>query len=732
MKPQSLKLTNYRAFETADLDLSAVEAAAIVGPNGAGKSTIPEAMLFALFGETRSSDVDGPVRLGAQEASVEFDFTLDGIGRRVIRKRSKGKRSSLDYLIANGGDWMQLTGASIAETQSAIERDLGMSKGLFLASSCVMQGQSAGICEAGPADRKKVLMEILADRLSKCGPLSDMAKLQVKRLDEELAAARAERARLEAVASERDATALQRGMLDNDLAEARQTIAGLEQELGILDQRVAEDKARLDKIVSLKAEISKLDTEILGFAQVTSEQNRRIGECEVLLESADDVRAKCEELTQTEAALAGFREAKDRYTELGRQYQVKEAELKAEGERLGAEEKRLQDRIDAAKIRLTSAAQRHSLVNEVPCKDSPMAGECKLLANARAAGEEIEQIEAEVAGYELQAAEISNAIKAQAARYVTELDPIKAEAKAVNYDREAHQLLESKTADLASYRDLLPKIEGAAATKQAATEALDRADAQASEKVAAVAALRADLAGLETADTTPWQQLRDATASSLRGQRTEAEDLTRRIGSLDERAKQMDQAEVRISDIDRDSAAAEHRRTLFATLQQAFGRDGIPALVIDHAIPQIEEMANDILGRLSAGRMNVRFATQKATKTAGVAETLDIIISDLAGERPYEDYSGGERLRVDLAVRIALGRMLAARTGAKIETLVLDEVCAPLDEAGEEALIDCVNRLRESFDCILLITHRESLRDRLPQQINVYANGAGSAVSMSV
>jgi len=61
---------------------------------------------------------------------------------------------------------------------------------------------------------------------------------------------------------------------------------------------------------------------------------------------------------------------------------------------------------------------------------------------------------------------------------------------------------------------------------------------------------------------------------------------------------------------------------------------------------------------------------------------------------------------------------------------MMDEVCAPLDEAGEDALVECIDRLRASFGCILLITHRESLRDRLPQQIVVDKNGSSSYVEV--
>jgi exonuclease SbcC len=210
-----------------------------------------------------------------------------------------------------------------------------------------------------------------------------------------------------------------------------------------------------------------------------------------------------------------------------------------------------------------------------------------------------------------------------------------------------------------------------------------------------------------------------STSSEISSLKESLDRTNRELAVHEERLKEIAGAEEELQRVTEMIASDEARRVIYATLQDAFGRDGIPALIIDAVIPAIEEIANDILSRLSDGRMNLKLVTQKLKVTGGIAETLDILVSDFLGERPYEDFSGGERLRIDLAVRIALGRLLAQRTGATIELLMLDEVCAPLDVAGEDALVECINKLTSIFSCILLITHRDGLMDRLPQQIIV-------------
>ncbi|MCX8024616.1 MAG: hypothetical protein N3A60_05395, partial [Thermanaerothrix sp.] len=73
------------------------------------------------------------------------------------------------------------------------------------------------------------------------------------------------------------------------------------------------------------------------------------------------------------------------------------------------------------------------------------------------------------------------------------------------------------------------------------------------------------------------------------------------------------------------------------TLEKAFSKDGVPALLIEQALPEIEAQANQLLDRLSNGMMSVAFETRREYKSKeGEKETLDIIIRDSFGIRPYE------------------------------------------------------------------------------------------------
>ncbi len=171
----------------------------------------------------------------------------------------------------------------------------------------------------------------------------------------------------------------------------------------------------------------------------------------------------------------------------------------------------------------------------------------------------------------------------------------------------------------------------------------------------------------------------------------------------------------------------------YKTLERAFGKDGVPALLIEQALPEIEMKSNEILGRLSDDSMHLHFETQmkyKDEKRKDLRETLDIQVSDGAGLRDYEMFSGGEAFRVNFAIRLALSEVLAQRKGARLQMLVIDEGFGSQDVLGRQRLIQAINAVKDDFAKILVITHLEELKDAFPNRIEVEKGENGSTVKV--
>jgi exonuclease SbcC len=160
-------------------------------------------------------------------------------------------------------------------------------------------------------------------------------------------------------------------------------------------------------------------------------------------------------------------------------------------------------------------------------------------------------------------------------------------------------------------------------------------------------------------------------------------------------------------------------RALYSDLVQMFGKNGIQAIIIENAIPELEEEANLILSRVTDNAMHLTLETQRDTRIGNVAETLDIKISDTLGTRNYEMFSGGEAFRINFALRIALSKMLARRAGARLRTLIIDEGFGTQDSEGLERLVEVIKAIQHDFAKIVIITHLRELKNAFDTHIEV-------------
>ena len=176
--------------------------------------------------------------------------------------------------------------------------------------------------------------------------------------------------------------------------------------------------------------------------------------------------------------------------------------------------------------------------------------------------------------------------------------------------------------------------------------------------------------------------------------------------------------------------ASQEQRSMLGELRAAFGKNGVPAMIIESAIPELEAEANDLLARMSDGRMTIALHTQREMSSGELAETLDIEISDELGARDYELFSGGEAFRINFALRIALSKLLARRAGAHLRTLFIDEGFGSQDVDGRDKLVDAISRIQSDFDLILVITHFEELRESFPVQMVVEKTAGGSTIAL--
>ena len=201
------------------------------------------------------------------------------------------------------------------------------------------------------------------------------------------------------------------------------------------------------------------------------------------------------------------------------------------------------------------------------------------------------------------------------------------------------------------------------------------------------------------------------------------DDLQAQRGVIVGDLARIESAERELSELRDEQRSLTEKAGIYAELIQAFSKAGVQALLIETAVPRLEEEANTLLRRMTGGRMSVKFETQRLRpgpdRTADAVETLEILIADELGTRPYELFSGGECFRVDFAIRVSLSKLLAWRAGAPLPTLFIDEGFGTQDAEGRDRIIEVIRSIEPDFERILVITHLDDIKEAFPVRIEV-------------
>jgi exonuclease SbcC len=226
----------------------------------------------------------------------------------------------------------------------------------------------------------------------------------------------------------------------------------------------------------------------------------------------------------------------------------------------------------------------------------------------------------------------------------------------------------------------------------------------------------------------------------IQEQRTQLDESISRLGRLQQQQQQFEALREQQEQQQQQLQVLRRQSRIYHELAQAFGKNGIQALMIENVLPQLEAETNQILGRLSNYQLHVQFVTQRAGKRKAphsrtglkLIDTLDILIADAQGTRPYETYSGGEAFRINFAIRLALARLLAQRSGTALQLLIVDEGFGTQDEAGCDRLIAAIQAIASDFACILTVTHMPRLKEAFQTHIEVAKTEQGSCLSLSI
>ncbi|MFZ1040459.1 MAG: SMC family ATPase [Anaerolineales bacterium] len=682
MIPIQLRIAGFLSYrDPVEVDFTTFDLACISGENGAGKSSLLDAMTWALFGQARKRD-DSLVNLQSKAAEVALTFGYENNIYRVQRTLPRGKTTVLEFQIKSGDEWKPLTERTLRDTQARIEQTLRLDYDTFINAAFFLQGKADQFTQQNAGKRKDVLSNILGLEVwetyrartveKRRGLEEEMIGIDrsIADIDSELEEEEPRKRRLKELEDELKRQNAMRKTQEDALESIRKAAASLDQELA--------------------AEKAKLEEERRG---LTEQEQTMNGQRSAINDLTTQIESAKKSLTEAEEKLAKRNELEANRNAAREEF----AKLKAENELLKTQMDELKEHIDQLEAvegatcplcgQELSEEHRQSTLKQL--QDEGKEKGDRFRTNKTS----IDDLAKQIMDCESQIAKVESAERER--------------LKQSNSVTQLTERIETITDSIRNWETVgakrLKAVEKTLSSKKYSIE---------SQK--------------------PSVNL-DEAERALRDLQEQVNRLNQEVGAARQKVSVLDELRKRKADFSSTREALALQIAHHKTLERAFGKDGVPALLIEQALPEIEAKANELLDRLSDGQMSIRFVTQaeyKNKKRDDLKETLDIQISDAAGLRDYEMYSGGEAFRVNFAIRLALSEVLAQRKGARLQTLVIDEGFGSQDVQGRQRLIEAINLVRSDFAKILVITHLDELKDAFPTRIEVEKTDHGSTVQV--
>jgi len=629
-------------------------------------SSLLDSVLFALFGWIRSPTLSEQISLGADTMSVGFTWEQDHTVWRVDRARTS-------------------TGAQLA-LQKQVEDDSGI--GWEMVSSGA-----------------KVTQPVI-DRLVGCSAEDMIASCWIRQGDSgKFCDARpAERRQI-----------LER-ILDLPYArlakEASAVLKGLEQELAVMATIRESAQALVDAEPDLLSRSAEYQNELVEIDSAIAELNTRLAGAESDRERLAEVHRAEQRIKALERAvqiLETNRRLVSEVQETLADCAVRRAEHTEIAERSGPVVERLGGRITTARAEMAAVEQQ---IEEAQSRIAQleMSEEDRVCWTCHQPVSDV-VLQALLDAGEAQVSEGQKTI----AKYMKDI---------ARWEKELRGAVAERDAAVGA----LARLDKEEAGLQAKLAGAGKAIEESNDAPVLLEEAREILAGLMGVDEGAGQF--DKWRVALAGLSRRRDEILREEGGIKAELGRVGAAREKLAASNAAWVAGEERQQSLRLLIKACGGDQIPSRIIKSKLEGLENEVNLWLGMITHGEMLVRFATSKEGATASSKDTLLIMVETASGVLNYDNFSGGEKMRLDLAIRIGISRLLANRSGTPIKFLVIDEGWGVLDRDGIQSLIDALMSLTVAFELIITVTHTAGVAEAFPARLEVSKTSKGSAACL--
>ena len=166
------------------------------------------------------------------------------------------------------------------------------------------------------------------------------------------------------------------------------------------------------------------------------------------------------------------------------------------------------------------------------------------------------------------------------------------------------------------------------------------------------------------------------------------------------------QLDKKLNELTSKKRQLEREVSILEFWKSAFSDSGIKSMLIDVAIPYMNENVSECLEMAAPGLFTVSFDTLKTTKSGEMKDKFNVNIRhNIKGTSSHTKLSGGEKRLVDIACMYALRGLTEKLYGKRFHNIFYDEVLDALDE--DTAAVFCqMSKVMANNRNITLITHK--------------------------
>ncbi|MGC8213131.1 AAA family ATPase [Ralstonia pseudosolanacearum] len=726
MRPLKLTLSGFRGIldgmrrDSVTVDLRDLPNGliAIVGPNGAGKTTIMDNLHPYLLMPSHASKMSADAfsywdHLTGTRAEKDLEWEHDGQQyRSQFAFRNPGKTRKAEYYLFRRGQadaWLpvQLADGTLsdgkAETYNrCVESVLGSSEAFF--TSVFSAQNRRPIAGYQTSEIKKLLAELLGlERMRELSSkAADVAKCLGRALDAvqhditSLAGRRDRVARLSSEIEQAEGSLLEtRQARDRELeanaqmVQERATLAAKQASSTVAEARMRElgqqksaQETRRHSLASdeqtaaqrSEARAKELGTFIAGRRAILA-NGPAIMEAATKRDALQlTVTQKQSETTRLQEVVALLEKVAPEHSRIVGEMQ----NMAGQGESKAALEKSLKAQAD--------------VIESVPCRNDPMHSTCPLLAQARKASTDLTEVRISLAelrtGYK-DKLKLKTALDEQLAPLAGHRTSARTlQAQLVADQRELQRLtaLAAQKPMFDDAQEALVKAERDLETLNA--EVLARKDRYQRDMAAIdeqLAVIGRELAALQSADVTGKITDLDRQLTASREQmakldgRIEALIRTQTALSTERQGLVVDLEAL--PTVQRKAERISDEIASWKLLGKALGNDGVIALSIDDAGPEITKKVNDLLLACYGPRFTIGIHTQTELASGEKREGFEIRVHDAQADsdKEFAVMSGGQKVWINECLTRGIALYRAQGAGTALQTLFTDEADGPLD-----------------------------------------------------